>query len=657
MRKLILLALLFGACLHATVITIGNENLLNKGLPIEPIAHFSYSQQLYLPAEIGCAGMITAVSFQYNVNSNVFYNANKTWKIWMGHTSVAEITNWLPLDNMQVVYNHNLQETDFLNGLPGNGWLVIELETPFLYNGLDALLLAVDENSIGFGSSSDDFSCSSCPLNYAIQYQSPQINPDPLLPPESGWTLKNFRSNLQLTIEAQYYTPISPIPANGAGNISVDTSLSWTSICSSFSLSLGTHPDSLQQIVSQTPLTYWQPETPFQFNKTYYWKVTGYTNESVYPSLLWNFTTVVDYISPPQNLSGFYNGSAAQLTWSPPATNNQSYYKIYRNASFYTATLEPFYNDNNVQAEVSYYYYVTAVNISGSESAPSNVITITVPAGGAERILFQGFENCPSFSGAIAGWQNLDLDLAQTSDWQDVTYPNEGNPAGWLCFEPANTIPPLLEHPSYAGNKMLASICSMPPPNNDWLISPVIHLGTESSLQFVARSAYANFGLERLSILISNTDDELGSFVPIQADAYLSVPVEWTDYQYSISAWDNQNVYLAWRCLSVDAMALFLDNIEVNSHNGYVANSDLHLPQPGFNCYPNPSRGFFTVESKAGTLFTLELYNLKGQCLHREKDISNWQSSHLQSKLANGIYFLRIVQAGKVITLKQVIVK
>jgi hypothetical protein len=69
---------------------------------------------------------------------------------------------------------------------------------------------------------------------------------------------------------------------------------------------------------------------------------------------------------------------------------------------------------------------------------------------------------------------------------------------------------------------MLASICSIPPPNNDWLISPVIYLGTESTLQFAARSAYANFGLERLSVLISNTNDEPGSFVPVQTDAYLS---------------------------------------------------------------------------------------------------------------------------------------
>ncbi len=77
MRKLLLSVFLFYTCLNATVITIGNENQLNKGLPIEPFAIFSYSQQIYLPSEIGCTGIITAIGFQYNVISNVFYNANK----------------------------------------------------------------------------------------------------------------------------------------------------------------------------------------------------------------------------------------------------------------------------------------------------------------------------------------------------------------------------------------------------------------------------------------------------------------------------------------------------------------------------------------------------------------------------------------------------
>ena len=657
MRKLLLSVFLFYTCLNATVITIGNENQLNKGLPIEPFATFSYSQQIYLPSEIGCMGMITAIGFQYNVISNVFYNANKSWKIWMGHTPIAEFTNWLPIGSMQVVYDNNLQETDFLNGLPGNGWLIIELETPFFYNGMDALLIAVDENSIGNGNSSDDFSCSSCPLNYAIQYQSSQNNPDPDAPPESGWTLKNFRSNLQITIEAQYYTPVQPFPANAANNIPVDTNLSWISICNSFSLVLGTHPDSLLQLVDQTSLTYWQPETPFQFNKTYYWQVTGYANDCEYVSPLWSFTTISEYISPPQNLTGCYNGSAVQLNWSAPVTGNQHYYKIYRNAGFYITAIESSYYDYNVQPSLNYYYYITAVSFSGSESTPSNVITITIPPGGADRILFQGFEACPSFTGIIANWQNLDLDGFPTSEWQNITYPNNGNPAGWLCFEPQITIPPLMDHPPFEGNKMLASICCIPPPNNDWLISPVIHLGTDSTLKFKARSAFANFGLERLSVLISNTNSEPAAFVPLHQNTYIPVPVEWTNYEYDLSAWNNQNVYLAWRCLSVDAMALFLDNIEVFSNNGYISNQDLELPEPLFCCYPNPSKGSFTLESKDEAAFDVELYNLKGQCLYKEKGIRKLQSANLNCNLANGIYFIRVSKAGKIVTLKQIVIK
>jgi len=76
------------------------------------------------------------------------------------------------------------------------------------------------------------------------------------------------------------------------------------------------------------------------------------------------------------------------------------------------------------------------------------------------------------------------------------------------------------------------------------------------------------------------------------------VPVEWTNYEYDLSAWNNQNVYLAWRCLSVDAMALFLDNIEVFSYNGYVSNQDIELPKPLFLLLSQSLKGLFYIREQ-----------------------------------------------------------
>ncbi len=653
----IIVYLLLFASLNAEVITIGYDNYLNQGLPIEPVARFTYSQQLFLPSEIGCSGLIASVAFQYNVVSNLFYNGNKNWKIWMGHTSLAELETWIPVNEMQVVFDNIIPESAFTNGLPGTGWLIINLEEPFYYNGMDALIISVDENSFDSGSTTDDFFCSFCPYHYAIQYLHNTINPDPNAPPETGWTLKNYRSNIQLFIEAQYYAPIQPFPADGAVNIALDTNLSWVSSCSSFSLFLGTHPDSLIQVINHTPNNYWQPDNPFLYHKTYYWQVIGYTNEIEYPSAVWIFSTITEQISPPQNLTGVYNGYAAELNWNPPQTNNQHHYRLYRNASFYATTTNSSYCDDHIQAGQSYYYYVTAVSNSGEESYPSNLITVTIPSQETEQILFQGFENIPAFTEDIISWQNWDLDGNATSEWEGISYPNETNPLGWLCFEPLATNPPLHNHLPYAGNKMLASICAIPPPNNDWLISPAIHLGTNSRLNFVARSAFANFGLERLCVLISNTTSEIHSFTTLNSGSYISVPVQWTNYEYDLSAWDGQRIFLAWRCLSVDAMALFLDNIEVYSNSGWVSNLDILAPQTTIKSYPNPCKGTFILESNITDAFNLEIYNLKGQCLYKERGLKSFDSKRMNSDLANGIYVLKISQGGKVITIKQTVVK
>lgn len=79
--------------------------------------------------------------------------------------------------------------------------------------------------------------------------------------------------------------------------------------------------------------------------------VTGYS-----VALTWNASTsanVTDY-----NVYRSTNGAAYQSIWSTPNTN---------------------YVDDAVQSGSSYTYYVTAVNSSGQESAPSSSVTVKIP--------------------------------------------------------------------------------------------------------------------------------------------------------------------------------------------------------------------------------------------------------------------------------------
>lgn len=655
---LVVLAYLLVVCrLAGVIVSIGSGNTLNQGLPIEPVARYSYSQQIFRASEINVGGVIGTISFQYNVSSSLFFAGNRQIKMWLGHTTQNTISSWIPADSLYLVYDGMLSESDFSAGLPGTGWLNISLNQSFYYNGTDNLVLAVEENSVDYGSTSDDFFCTDSGQQLAIQYQSQSTNPDPYAPPATGYTLKTHRSNLRIDIQPLYYTPVQPYPSSGSTGVATDTNLSWVSLCDSFTLKLGTRPDSLEVIAENIVQCLWQPLAPYQNNHTYYWQVTGYLAGQPYPSAVWSFTTCAEPISPPRNLSGFYNGQAVLLSWQAPATGTAQSYHVYRNSQLLYSLTGLSYNDLDVQPGLTYYYYVTASNASGTESGASNNISVTIPGLPPGTILSQGFENCQSFSTIVPNWVNLDRDLSPTWGWDSVSYPHEGEALGWLVFAPGETSPPLTGFSPYSGAKMLMAMSSLNPPNNDWLISPAIHPGSNPSLSFHARSAVADFGLERLRVLVSVSDTLQSSFTALSSGQYLSVPVAWTTYTYDLSSYQNQRIYLAWQCQSVDAFALFLDEIKVLSTGGWVSVEDNCLPKPSFTSFPNPAKDGFLVSSKSGEAFSIEVFDLKGRKLYAGKELNRFDTKELGLNLASGVYLLRVGCKGTSQILKQVILK
>lgn len=86
-------------------------------------------------------------------------------------------------------------------------------------------------------------------------------------------------------------------------------------------------------------------------------------------------------------LVGTGNPHQVELGWNPPVDSPEpvSQYKVYRanggSGAFHNlaSTGQTNYTDTNVQSGSRYDYYVTSVDSSGVESAPSNTTTVTIP--------------------------------------------------------------------------------------------------------------------------------------------------------------------------------------------------------------------------------------------------------------------------------------
>ncbi len=198
---------------------VGSAAGTNNNLPITGYYGYSYSQMIYPVSEIiaggGEVGNVTKVRFYYNSGPNG--NSNN-WTIYMGHTNKNEFTSttdWESFSNLTQVYTGTVT-------FPAAGnWMEITLSVPFLWNGIDNLIIAVDENSAGY-SASDLYWRSTSTVGYkSIYYRNDSNNPDPLSPPTATGRHAAYADvELEMLI-----TPCSGTPVHDV----VDATL--TSVC------------------------------------------------------------------------------------------------------------------------------------------------------------------------------------------------------------------------------------------------------------------------------------------------------------------------------------------------------------------------------------------------------------------------------------------
>jgi hypothetical protein len=177
----------FSTILGANVTEIGTGTSVGMSLPIEPYYGYSYSQTIYLQSEIDrTAQRIESISYHYN-QYGLLPNNNE-WVIYMTHTpntTFAGTSDWLPITQFTEVYNGPLPT------IQADGWIEFVLDTPFVYNNTDNLVIAVEENQAGYATGSDEFYCTTDPTTRAIRYYSDSTNPNPAAPP-TGTLVSGF---------------------------------------------------------------------------------------------------------------------------------------------------------------------------------------------------------------------------------------------------------------------------------------------------------------------------------------------------------------------------------------------------------------------------------------------------------------------------------
>lgn len=148
-------------------------------MPVNPYYGYTYSQSIYLQSELNIENQRIEKIYYYWNGVSAAVNSNN-WTVYMGHTpnaSFTSISEWIPLSNLTQVFSGTVT-------LPAvAGWIEIVLNNPFIYDNVNNLVIAVDENAPNYDSSSQFFYCTSVATNRSLRYYNDSTNPDPANPP------------------------------------------------------------------------------------------------------------------------------------------------------------------------------------------------------------------------------------------------------------------------------------------------------------------------------------------------------------------------------------------------------------------------------------------------------------------------------------------
>ena len=135
---MMLMALFAPLAMNAqTTVTIGEGTATSNTNPIGTYYSYSITEQLYTAEEIGMAGTITSISFNYAGTVAKDFPI----QVYMMNVDAADLSTGINLADADEVFNGTLSIT-------GQGWFTIDLESPFAYDGTSNLLIGINKSYV-----------------------------------------------------------------------------------------------------------------------------------------------------------------------------------------------------------------------------------------------------------------------------------------------------------------------------------------------------------------------------------------------------------------------------------------------------------------------------------------------------------------------------
>ncbi len=232
--SLALFMLSIGLAQAQNTIQIGSGDQTISYFPNYYLYNYSYTQTIYTAEDLQAAGGIagTISKILYKPTSDVSTTDWKDWVVYIGTTELEGFSNdtaWVPITELTQVFSGQLPDQ-----VTADEWLEITLDSGFEWDGTSNIIIAIDENTDGWGGNPNwvgyTATTSADTINRGIYFYQDGTNADPTDPPTASG-ITNEIAQLQL---------FGDLLADCSGTPTAGTVTASFEICSGIEFSIST---------------------------------------------------------------------------------------------------------------------------------------------------------------------------------------------------------------------------------------------------------------------------------------------------------------------------------------------------------------------------------------------------------------------------------